>query len=123
MRESFTTKAGHRGHGLTLVRELVEKCGGEITFSSRPGRGSLFSIALPIAKQERVGARETRGAAKPVAAERAGAQRAGQPALQVLALENSPSAGGLRSARLKRATKDELRPQKDGLRPQVVLQP
>ena len=31
-----------------FVRELIEKCGGEITFTSRPNHGSLFSIALPV---------------------------------------------------------------------------
>lgn len=51
LQEPFTTKPGHRGMGLTMVRDLLEKCGGEITFTSRPGQGSLFSIALPVARR------------------------------------------------------------------------
>jgi signal transduction histidine kinase len=55
LQQRFSTKPGHRGMGLTLVRELIEKCGGEITYTSRPQHGSLFSIALPVVKATGVG--------------------------------------------------------------------
>lgn len=48
--EPFSTKPGHRGLGLSLVRDLLAKCGGEITYTSRPDRGSSFCLALPIAR-------------------------------------------------------------------------
>jgi len=32
LQESFSTKKGHYGMGLTLVRDLIEKCGGEIAY-------------------------------------------------------------------------------------------
>ena len=45
----FTTKSGHRGLGLCLVRDLVRKAGGEITVTSRPRGGSRFVLRFPIA--------------------------------------------------------------------------
>ncbi|MSO19487.1 MAG: HAMP domain-containing histidine kinase [Acidobacteria bacterium] len=48
--EPFSTKPGHRGLGLSLVRDLLAKCGGELTYSSRPDRGSSFCLALPMAR-------------------------------------------------------------------------
>jgi signal transduction histidine kinase/ActR/RegA family two-component response regulator len=45
----FTTKGPGRGMGLglTVVRSLVDDCGGCITAHSRPGRGSKFEVYLP----------------------------------------------------------------------------
>jgi signal transduction histidine kinase len=36
------------GFGLYLSRMLIERLGGRITFASRPGRGTSFSIELPL---------------------------------------------------------------------------
>ena len=37
----------HVGMGLSMVKRLVERYGGEITVSSTPGRGSRFSFQIP----------------------------------------------------------------------------
>jgi signal transduction histidine kinase len=46
----FSTKQGHSGMGLPLVQSLVQRTGGNIRFSSRPGRGSAFSLLYPVAE-------------------------------------------------------------------------
>ncbi|MFA5065171.1 MAG: hybrid sensor histidine kinase/response regulator [Dehalococcoidia bacterium] len=45
---SIITDISGRGLGLAIVREKVEKLGGEITFESRPGAGTEFHIKLPL---------------------------------------------------------------------------
>jgi len=37
-----------RGVGMDVVRQNVQALGGRITISSRPGRGSVFTLALPL---------------------------------------------------------------------------
>ena len=46
----FTTKPVGEGTGLGLgiAHEIVRKHGGEITIDSKPGRGSVFSVRLPV---------------------------------------------------------------------------
>jgi signal transduction histidine kinase len=39
------------GLGLSLVRHIVEAHGGQVTVDSAPGRGSVFTISLPINQQ------------------------------------------------------------------------
>ncbi len=69
--ERFHRVAGARGRtqegsgiGLALVRELVRLHGGEVRAQSEPGRGSVFTVTLPLGKAhlppERVGAARTR---------------------------------------------------------------
>jgi two-component system sensor histidine kinase HydH len=44
----FSTKRGGSGLGLPTVRRIVTAHGGEITFQSERGRGTQFTIKLPI---------------------------------------------------------------------------
>jgi signal transduction histidine kinase len=41
------TRAGGHGLGLSIVRRIVEKLGGEVGVESEIGRGSIFSFTLP----------------------------------------------------------------------------
>lgn len=45
----FTSKARGLGLGLPLVRATVERLGGRIGIDSKPGRGTLVHIELPVA--------------------------------------------------------------------------
>jgi CheY-like chemotaxis protein len=60
---SPTRAAGGLGVGLSLVRELVERHGGEIRATNAPEGGAMFTIHLPIHHAD-----QTARAAKPAAA-------------------------------------------------------
>ncbi len=44
----FTTKAGGTGLGLMIVQRIVQDHGGLIEIASRPDRGTVFTILLPL---------------------------------------------------------------------------
>jgi PAS domain S-box-containing protein len=44
----FTTKSGGTGLGLAIAHKIVEDHGGTVTFRSSPGRGTVFTVALPV---------------------------------------------------------------------------
>lgn len=50
----FTTKSGHQGLGLPLVRDLIQRAGGELTVVSRPRQGSSFVLRFPTADSRRL---------------------------------------------------------------------
>jgi signal transduction histidine kinase len=45
----FTTSSGGTGLGLPAVRRIARLHGGRIEVSSEPGRGSIFSLHIPVA--------------------------------------------------------------------------
>jgi two-component system sensor histidine kinase PilS (NtrC family) len=45
----FTTKEKGTGLGLSIVHSIVESYGGKITVQSQRGRGSVFTVVLPLA--------------------------------------------------------------------------
>ncbi|XHH09713.1 MAG: nitrogen regulation protein NR(II) [Candidatus Bathyarchaeia archaeon] len=48
----FTTKAKGQGLGLAVVHRLVEMLNGEISFVSETGKGSTFTVKLPLESKE-----------------------------------------------------------------------
>jgi len=44
----FTTKARGIGLGLVVVKNLAEANGGQVKVQSEPGRGSIFTVTLPM---------------------------------------------------------------------------
>ncbi|MCX7958654.1 MAG: ATP-binding protein, partial [Deltaproteobacteria bacterium] len=49
----FTTKPDGTGLGLPTVRTLIKSYGGEIEFSSEEGKGTTFTVTLPVKESER----------------------------------------------------------------------
>jgi PAS domain S-box-containing protein len=45
----MTTKPGGSGLGLTLVKQIITAHGGTVTYVSTPGRGTTFTVTLPLA--------------------------------------------------------------------------
>ena len=48
----FTTKESGNGLGLSTSYSIIKNHGGHIEFTSRPGRGTIFDIYLPVAERE-----------------------------------------------------------------------
>jgi two-component system sensor histidine kinase SenX3 len=46
--QARSRRTGGTGLGLSIVKHAVSRHGGEVTLWSRPGRGSTFTIRLPL---------------------------------------------------------------------------
>jgi len=49
----FTSKAAGSGLGLAIVKGTVERHGGTVEVSTRPGAGTTFSVSLPVTPAQR----------------------------------------------------------------------
>ena len=58
-------KYGGSGLGLPLVKELVQMHGGRIRLKSAPGKGSTFTVILPLVSAQRPGGEESNNGANP----------------------------------------------------------
>jgi signal transduction histidine kinase len=47
----FTTKSKGQGFGLAVVKRMTEALGGTISFESQEGKGTTFTIRLPLLKK------------------------------------------------------------------------
>ena len=49
-RPNFTTKSSGMGLGLAIVKNIIESCGGLITYETEIDKGTIFKIKLPVYK-------------------------------------------------------------------------
>jgi PAS domain S-box-containing protein len=49
----FTTKAKGQGFGLPVVKRMTESLGGKVSFESKEGKGTTFTIRLPQSSQQK----------------------------------------------------------------------
>ncbi len=49
----FTTKEGGTGLGLSIAHRIISQHGGEIHVEGEGGKGSKFTISLPLEKEQR----------------------------------------------------------------------
>jgi two-component system, OmpR family, phosphate regulon sensor histidine kinase PhoR len=51
VRQAVPEETAGAGLGLTIVQQLLLRCGGSISVKSRPGEGSIFNVLLPVYKE------------------------------------------------------------------------
>ena len=49
---NFSTKTSGMGLGLAISRKIIETAGGRISFESQVGKGTTFTIELPLKEKE-----------------------------------------------------------------------
>ena len=49
---NFTTKSSGMGVGLSVSQDIIQGMGGNITFTSEEGKGTIFTIDIPILKEK-----------------------------------------------------------------------
>ena len=49
----YTTKASGTGLGMTMVYKIIKEFSGDINVKSEPGKGSQFTIIIPIPHTDR----------------------------------------------------------------------
>ncbi|MDH3972937.1 MAG: ATP-binding protein [Deltaproteobacteria bacterium] len=86
------------GLGLVITKSFVELMGGEISVESRPGKGTLFSVELPVAQAEAVEAMSVKAAPREVLG-----LEPGQPSWRILVVEDNMENRLLLSSLLKEA--------------------
>lgn len=59
-RPAASEDVGGAGLGLTIVQQLLLRCGGSISVKSRLGEGSTFNVLLPVDTSQRSGVRDRR---------------------------------------------------------------
>jgi PAS domain S-box-containing protein len=65
---STTRQFGGTGLGLAITRRLCRMLGGDVTVTSAPGQGSIFTINLPLRQDEEIAAPEPQVERAPAAA-------------------------------------------------------
>jgi signal transduction histidine kinase len=68
---STAQRYGGTGLGLAITRKLARMMEGDVTVTSAPGKGSVFTVLLPFRTDAETGAQDGLTAAKPIKAERA----------------------------------------------------